>query len=86
MAEALWAGLFCSLGVTIGMQAVRAVIVAQAPPPVTFTVSPAMCEFIASQPPPDVALMGSGAAGYILNPAAAMAAVDVANAAASACP
>ena len=33
MAESLWAGLFCSLGVGLGMQMVRAVIVNSAAPP-----------------------------------------------------
>ena len=82
MAEALWAGLFCSLGVTIGMQAVRAVIAGQATPEPAgdLIVSPAMCAFIATQPALD------SATGYFLNPAAAAAAVDVATAAASSCP
>ena len=62
-AEALWAGLFCSLGVSVGMQWVKAAIIAeQSMPPVSVVeaLSPAADGYVIS--------------GYIYTPAAAAAA------------
>lgn len=58
MAEALWAGVFCSLGVGIGMQLVRAYITASA-----------AASLMAAEA--DMLSMTEVSTGYILGPAAA---------------
>ena len=62
MAEALWAGVLCSLGVSVGMQWVKAFITVQEMPPESF-------ELVVGPPEP--------IAGYIFSPPAAAAAAFV---------